>query len=130
MPRTPKRSTLIKKADTVFSQYIRQRYANSSGIAECYTCGKKDHWKNLQCGHFMSRKHYSTRWDETNCQVQCAGCNVFRYGEQYKFGRNLDIELGNGTANSLEVKSRQIVKYSNVDLMELIKHYKKKLAEL
>jgi hypothetical protein len=55
---------------------------------------------------------------------------VFRYGEQYKFGRNLDIELGNGTANSLEVKSRQIVKYSNVDLMELIKHYKKKLAEL
>jgi hypothetical protein len=130
MPRTPKRSTLIKKADTVFSQYIRQRYANNSGITECYTCGKKDHWKNLQCGHFMSRKHYSTRWDETNCQVQCAGCNVFRYGEQYKFGRNLDIELGNGTANSLEVKSRQIVKYSNVDLMELIKHYKKKLAEL
>tara|TARA_R100001163_G_scaffold11614_4_gene10635 strand:- start:16587 stop:16979 length:393 start_codon:yes stop_codon:yes gene_type:complete len=130
MPRKPKRSTLIKKADTIFSQYIRQRYANDSGIAECFTCGKKDHWKNLQCGHFMSRKHYSTRWDETNCQVQCAGCNVFRYGEQYKFGRNLDIELGNGTADSLEVKSRQIVKYDNFELLELINHYKKKLAEL
>lgn len=130
MARKPKRSTLVKKADTIFSQYIRRRYATHSGIAECFTCGKKDHWKSLQCGHFMSRKHYSTRWDETNCQVQCAGCNVFRYGEQYKFGRNLDIELGTGTANALETKSRQILKYSNVEILELINHYKKKVAEL
>lgn len=78
----------------------------------------------------MSRKHYSTRWNETNCQVQCAGCNVFRYGEQYKFGRNLDIEFGNGTADELHSKSRQIVKYDNQDLIEMIKHYEKKVAEL
>lgn len=130
MPKKPKRSTLVKKADTIFSQYIRKRYADNNGFAECFTCGKKDHWKNLQCGHFMSRKFYSTRWDETNCQVQCAGCNVFRYGEQYKFGRNLDIELGNGIAEGLQQKSKQIMKYSNYELVELIEHYKKKVAEL
>lgn len=130
MPRTPKRSTLVKKADAIFSQYIRKRYADNNGIAECFTCGKKDHWKSLQCGHFMSRKHYSTRWDEKNCQVQCAGCNVFRWGEQFKFGRNLDIKLGKGTADSLEQKSRQILKYNNIELIELIEHYKKKVAEL
>jgi hypothetical protein len=130
MPRTPKRSTLVKKADAIFSQYIRKRYADNNGIAECFTCGKKDYWKSLQCGHFMSRKHYSTRWDEKNCQVQCAGCNVFRWGEQFKFGRNLDIKLGKGTADSLEQKSRQILKYNNIELIELIEHYKKKVAEL
>lgn len=130
MPRTPKRSTLVKKADAIFSQYIRKRYADNNGIAECFTCGKKDHWKSLQCGHFMSRKHYSTRWDEKNCQVQCAGCNVFRWGEQFKFGRNLDIKLGKGTADSLEQKSRQVLKYNNIELIELIEHYKKKVAEL
>lgn len=130
MPKKPSKSNLIKKADAIFSQYIRQRYADANGIAECFTCGKKDHWKNLQCGHFMSRKHYSTRWDETNCQVQCAGCNVFRYGEQYKFGRNLDIELGNGTAEGLHQKSRKIMKYDSIDLMDLIKHYQKKIADL
>lgn len=130
MPRTPKRSTLVKKADAIFSQYIRKRYADNNGIAECFTCGKKDHWKSLQCGHFMSRKHYSTRWDEKNCQVQCSGCNVFRWGEQFKFGRNLDIKLGKGTADSLEQKSRQILKYNNIELIELIEHYKKKVAEL
>jgi len=130
MPRTPKRSTLVKKADAIFSQYIRKRYVDSNGITECFTCGKKDHWKSLQCGHFMSRKHYSTRWDEKNCQVQCAGCNVFRWGEQFKFGRNLDIKLGKGTADSLEQKSRQILKYNNIELIELIEHYKKKVADL
>ena len=130
MPKKPKRSTLVKKADTIFSQYIRKRYADNNGFVECFTCGKKDHWKNLQCGHFMSRKFYSTRWDETNCQVQCAGCNVFRYGEQYKFGRNLDIELGNGIAEGLQQKSKKIMKYTNYELIELIEHYKKKVAEL
>lgn len=130
MPRKPSRKSLINKADKVFSQYIRRRYTDDNGFTECYTCGKKDHWKELQCGHFMSRKHYSTRWNETNCQVQCAGCNVFRYGEQYKFGRNLDIEFGNGTADELHSKSRQIVKYDNQDLIEMIKHYEKKVAEL
>jgi hypothetical protein len=129
MPRKPSRKTLINKADKIFSEYIRRRYTNDNGITECYTCGKKDHWKELQCGHFMSRKHYSTRWNETNCQVQCAGCNVFRYGEQYKFGRNLDIEFGNGTADDLHQLSRQIVKYDNNDLIEMIKHYEKKLAQ-
>ena len=130
MPKKPKRSTLVKKADTIFSQYIRKRYADNNGFVECFTCGKKDHWKNLQCGHFMSRKFYSTRWDETNCQVQCSGCNVFRYGEQYKFGRNLDIELGNGIAEGLQQKSKKIMKYTNYELVELIEHYKKKVAEL
>jgi len=130
MPRKPSRKTLVTKADKVFSEYIRRRYSNNNGIAECYTCGKRDHWKELQCGHFMSRKHYSTRWNETNCQVQCAGCNVFRYGEQYKFGRNLDIEFGNGTADGLHELSRQIIKYDNHDLMEMIKHYEKKIAQL
>mgnify|MGYP003120314573 CR=1 FL=1 len=129
MPRKPSRKTLINKADKIFSEYIRRRYTDNNGLAECYTCGKKDHWKELQCGHFMSRKHYSTRWNETNCQVQCAGCNVFRYGEQYKFGRNLDIEFGNGTADDLHQLSRQIVKYDNNDLIEMIKHYEKKLAQ-
>ena len=130
MPRKPSRKTLVTKADKVFSEYIRRRYTNDNGLTECYTCGKKEHWKELQCGHFMSRKHYSTRWSETNCQVQCAGCNVFRYGEQYKFGRNLDIEFGNGTADELHQLSRQIVKYDNQDLMEMIKHYEKKIAQL
>ena len=127
MPKKVSRKNLVKRLDNIFSQYIRLRNANAQGIAECYTCGKTDHWKRLQNGHFQSRKHYGTRWDETNCQVQCSACNVFRYGEQYIFGINLDKDFGDGTADSLHEVSRQVVKFSNDDLLEKLEYYKQQI---
>jgi len=119
------RKSLVKKLDTVFSLYIRLRYAKNE-IAECYTCGKKDHYKKLQCGHFMSRKHYATRWDEENCQVQCYSCNVMRYGEQYKFGLRLAKEKGQAFPEDLLQKTRATVKLTNDDLLDMIAHFKNK----
>jgi hypothetical protein len=123
------RSKLIKKLDKVFSLYIRLRFAKNE-IAQCFTCGKKDHYKRLQCGHFQSRKYYSTRYDEINCQVQCAGCNVFRYGEQFIFGKNLDLEYGSGCSESLYYKAKQIKKYTTSDIEELINKYNSLIKEL
>jgi hypothetical protein len=114
----PTRTALVKKLDAVFSIYIRRRYAVND-ISKCVTCGKEDHWKSLQCGHFMSRKHMSTRWNENNCQVQCAGCNVFRYGEQYIFSQY----LGDKLSNELYLQSKQITKFTDVELQDLIEHY-------
>ena len=74
-------------------------------------------------GHFQSRKHYATRWDEINCQVQCAGCNVFKYGEQYVFSKNLNKKYGSHTSNRLYKKSQQIVKYTNYEIEDLINKY-------
>ena len=129
MAKKTKRKQLIDKLDKIFSLYIRQRFSNNE-IAECFTCGKQDHYKKLQCGHFQSRKHYSTRWDEINCQVQCSGCNVFRYGEQFKFGLNLDKKYGKGTAEQLHIKANQTVKLNNIDLEMLITYYEDKLKQL
>tara|TARA_R100000455_G_C6273205_1_gene130542 strand:- start:5791 stop:6183 length:393 start_codon:yes stop_codon:yes gene_type:complete len=129
MSRKVSRSKLIKKLDTVFSEWIRRRHAKNN-IAICVTCGKKDHWKKLQCGHFQSRKHYSTRWDEINCQVQCSGCNVFRYGEQYKFSLWLDTNIKKGTSQKLYKQSKQTYKFDNYDLLELIEIYKNKISLL
>ena len=125
MPKKPSRKTLVTKLDAVFSEYIRRRYAKND-IAQCVTCGKKDHWKNLQAGHFISRKHYATRWNEENVQVQCVGCNVYRYGEQYLFG----VYLGEEKSQQLLQESRGIVKFSDTDLVEKINYYKQLLIEL
>lgn len=118
----PLRKNLIKELDIVFSQFIRLRYAKNE-IAECVTCGKKDHWKKLQNGHFMSRSNYSTRWNEDNCQVQCMGCNVFKQGEQYKYS----LYLGNNLSEELYIKSKQIVKFADVELIDIIDYYKQKV---
>ena len=122
------RSKLIKKLDTIFSKYISHRDAKKE-IATCFTCGKKAHWKKLQNGHFQSRRFYATRWDEMNCQVQCAGCNVFKYGEQFTFGLNLDSKFGAGTAQRLHTKARVITKLSTPDIEELISMYENLVAE-
>ena len=42
-------SKLKKELDKWFSLYIRLRYATAEGIAQCFTCGKIDHYKKLQC---------------------------------------------------------------------------------
>lgn len=129
MPRKVSRKNLIKKLDSVFSLYIRRRHAKND-IAQCYTCGKKDHYKKLQNGHFMSRKSYATRWDETNCQVQCVKCNMFEQGMSYVFGLNLNKQFGEGTAEELLRKSKEILKLSNDEVVSLITKYENKLNNL
>ena len=121
----PSRKSIVTKLDTVFSRYIRQKYA-VNGIATCVTCGKKDEWKKLQNGHFMSRRHYSTRWDENNVGVQCYGCNITNQGQQYLFSQY----LGNNLSEEMVIKSKQIVKFADVDLIDLINHYQKLLDSL
>ena len=123
------RTKVVKDLDSVFSEYIRRRNAKNE-ISTCVTCGKKDHWKKLQAGHFQSRKHYATRWVETNVQVQCSGCNVFKYGEQYKFGKWLDSNISEGKSDDLLNKAREIVKFSTAELEEMILEYKKKINSL
>jgi hypothetical protein len=125
MAKKPARKTIITKLDNIFSQYIRLRYSKNE-ISECVTCGKQDHWKKMQNGHFISRKHYATRWDEDNCQVQCSGCNVFRYGEQYLFSKYLGTEL----SEELLIKSRKIQKFTDYELLEMIEIYKDKVNNL
>ena len=121
----PSRKSIVTKLDTVFSRYIRQKDA-VNGIAICVTCGKKDEWKKLQNGHFMSRRHYSTRWDENNVGVQCYGCNITNQGQQFLFSQY----LGNNLSEEMVIKSKQIVKFADVDLIDLINHYQKLLDSL
>ena len=120
----PSRSKLVKKLDTVFSQYIRLK-DSVDGIGTCITCGKQDNIKNLQAGHFQSRRFYSTRWDKRNVKIQCVGCNVFRYGEQHLFS----LYLGNKLSKNLLEESRKIVKFTNVELEEMIQKYSQRLKK-
>ena len=123
-------SKLKKKLDVLFSQYIRRRNADHLGRVKCFTCGVEKHWKEQQAGHFQSRSHHSTRWDEINVQVQCVKCNMYRQGEQYKFGMYLDQRFGDGTAEELEYRAKTIVKLNRVDYEEAIERYKQKIREL
>ena len=117
-------SKLKKELDKWFSLYIRLRGADDNGNNQCCTCGTIDNWKKLQCGHFVSRKHLSTRFHEMNCFPQCVSCNIFKYGEQWKFGQFLDRNLGEGVSEELVILGYTICKISKSDYEEKITYYK------
>lgn len=69
---------LVKKLDRVFSEYIRLRDATPNGYIRCISCGQLKPFSAFDAGHFHSRRHMSTRFDEDNVQSECKGCNRFK----------------------------------------------------
>ena len=55
----------------------------------------------------MSRRKLNTRWEEENVNFQCAGCNTYGFGEQFKYGLAIDLKYGNGTAKKLQEMSEE-----------------------
>lgn len=72
----------------------------------------------------------STRWDEQNCNAQCASCNMFQAGRQFEHGVYIDRKYGEGTAMAILEKSKTILKLHTTDLQDLIKLYNAKLEAL
>lgn len=85
----PSQAKLKKKFDAIFSQYIRQKYANKEGMVKCYTCSTVKHWKDIQNGHWIPRHNLATRFSEDNCRPQCVACNMFQKGMPDVFAVNL-----------------------------------------
>jgi len=122
MPRKISRKGLVKKLDKVFSIYIRTRHAKE-GYVKCVTCGTRKHWKEVDAGHFCSRRFMSTRFHPQNVHTQCKKCNCFGAGENYLMGKYIDKTYGEGTADELITMSRQIKKFTDQDLKDLIEQY-------
>ena len=122
----PTISKLKKELDKVFSQYVRLASADHRGVCICFTCGVEKHWKEIQAGHFMSRKHNATRWHLDNVKPQCVKCNMFNQGEQYRFGQ----ELGPDTAEQMEWLSKTTMRLNVYDLQQEIAKYKDLVKKL
>jgi len=110
--------------DKVFSLFIRNR-DSENGYAKCFTCSKIMTIKESQCGHFISRRHYATRWDEINCAAQCVGCNVYNQGNAPQFAANLEKKYGAGTIEKLLMKKKNKANLNRFILETLIKQYDK-----
>lgn len=114
----------------IFSVYIRRRDADENGYVACCTCGKVDHWKNQQAGHYISRRHGSVLFDERNCHSQCINCNIFLHGCEEKHAEYIKNRYGERVLLELQWLKNQRYSFNNVKLQVLIKLYTKKVGEL
>jgi len=64
------------------------------------------------------------------CKANVGSCNVYKYGEQFKFGMYLEKAYGKGTAETLQQKSREITKFSDIRIKEMIEYYNELITNL
>lgn len=62
---------LINRLDSMSSFYVRNKETR------CVSCGKELDFEDRQCGHFIRRGVWITRWDPNNIHVECAACNAW-----------------------------------------------------
>lgn len=114
-----------RELDRWFSFYIRLR---DKGV--CFTCGNKKYWKQQQNGHYVSRGVLSLRFDEKNCNCQCAGCNIFKNGNMDEYAVRLQKKYGPKILEQLNKEKYKVVKYDINWYENKIEHYKKMVRKL
>lgn len=116
----------IKKEDVwgVFSKYIRLRYADKNGMVECYTCGTKKHWTQMQAGHGLSGRGNSILFDEEIVRPQCKSCNIFKGGNYDIFHLKLMEEYGTDFLEKKLKQKKKVKKFTQEELFRLYQYYK------
>lgn len=115
---------LVEACDYVFSLYIRFIRDKDK---PCITCGRT--YEEYDNGHFQVRQHMNTRFSELNTAKQCKGCNKWHLWEQVIFGRRIDEMHWQGTAEALEIYSRQVSTIKQAELLEIYQKYHDLLVE-
>jgi hypothetical protein len=119
-----------KTADGWFSKYVRIRDADVNGMCKCITCDTVKHWKEMDAGHFQSRRYNIARWHVHNAHAQCQKCNQYGSGEQYKHGKEIDLRYGEGTAEYLATLTRSLYKINKSEVMAIAREFKKEAERL
>lgn len=121
---------LVKKLDRLFSLYIRLRDAMPNGYVRCISCGKIKTFDDVDCGHFYSRTHMSTRFDEDNCNAECKFCNRFSADHLIAYQTNLIRKIGISRFEKLGLKAKSTCHWLDSELEDRIKYYSQKVNEL
>lgn len=113
------------RADKWFSEWIRLRDADAEGMVTCITNPKiRKHWREVDCGHWISRAKESTRYDERNANAQSKHANRFQGGHFLEHGLAIDRKFGPGTREALEKKAGQLCKRTLNDYLFIGDTYK------
>lgn len=124
---------LVAKLDRIFALYIRLRDVMPNGYVRCISCGQIKSFDDVDCGHFYSRRHMATRYNEDNCHAECKFCNRFSSDHLIGYQRNLIQKIGQQRFDMLNIKAHSTCHLLNFEIEDMISHYKaeaKKLSSL
>lgn len=126
---------LKKRLWNTFSKYIRMRDAirTTGGVyfVKCITCDEEKNIKEVDAGHFFSRRHASILYDEKNVHAQCKRCNMPPLsGEQYIYSKKILYLYGEKELLRLEKEREEIKKYTRSELEKKELKYQKLVKDI
>ena len=101
-----------------------------SGVFRCIACGKIKPLPQADCGHFHSRTHMGTRFDEDNCNAECRYCNRFSADHLIGYREHLLSKIGDRRFAMLDIKAHEPKHFALFELKELIKYYNARVEML
>ena len=107
---------LLKKADAIFSIWIRTR--------DGYRCVLCNSTVRVQNGHLIARGKRAVRFDVKNCNAQCSRCNYKHEFEPQHYISWFLRKWGEGEYLDLVDKSKPIYKFSRSELEDLCEKYR------
>ena len=111
---------LKKKADKLFSLYIRRRDTESDGWGRCVSCGK---YERLQCGHWQKRGWLSLRYHPQAAHGQCLRCNHFLGGNEGPYTLRMIEMYGLDQVKKLMELKHHVVKLNREDYERIIDRF-------
>jgi hypothetical protein len=107
--------------------------ANAGGFIKCVTCGKVDHFNNMQGGHLIERGKNSVKLVEENVHPQCRPCNkwAMKKASVILDYRNYMVDMyGEEFVKKLEWQSKQVWKPTRSEVETIHNDYKARLDAL
>lgn len=117
--RETSRAYWIKKAQTVFNAWIRERDAG----LPCISCGKH-HSGQYHAGHYRTVASCSAlRFCEMQVWKQCAPCNLYKSGDITNYRKNLIKKIGIENVEKIE-NYNESKRWTTEELKEICQKYK------
>lgn len=125
--KTPEITLLKRKADKLFSRYVRirdSRWEKDGWYGKCITCSKqgKIAWLDgnklrmvagWDAGHYISRGNWYLRFEEMNVNLQCKyHCNKWKSGNIEKYKTEIDLKYGDGIRLELDSLAQKNKNYT------------------
>jgi len=120
---------LREEAAVLLQKLVRMKAADENGLAECVTCGKRQHYKEMDGGHFISRKWTATKLVEENVHPQCKGCNQYASGKYDDYALYMVDTYGIEMVRELNDKKRELCKQNRIELEDIKVELKIRIAE-
>jgi len=123
----------VEKSAKLLQRLVRLKASDDNGYCKCVTCGKIDHYKSMQGGHFIPRGRTVFKLYEPNIQVQCPSCNLWGMKQAHyvlRYRQWMVDYYGERRVKAMErLAWRASPKFNLDEVIEFAKELKKQIKE-